>query len=127
MSSEQLSICPKQTQSFILSFSDFGIIKHLLDRASPNIRFVVLCPTSASICTTNRMSGSALSNKCILSHHQVRMLINELYYSSASTDLNLLKLCEQKISGERESIFVESWVSRQYFWSQTPFFQNNGS
>ena len=31
----------EQTQFFILSFSDFGIIKHLLDRASPNIRFVV--------------------------------------------------------------------------------------
>ena len=31
----------KQTQFFILSFSDFGIIKHLLDRAISNIRFVV--------------------------------------------------------------------------------------
>ena len=46
--------------------------------------------------------------------------------SPASAECTL-KLCEQKISGERESIFVESWVSRQYSWSQAPFFQNNGS
>ena len=31
----------KASSIFVLSFSDFGIIKHLLDRASPNIRFVV--------------------------------------------------------------------------------------
>ena len=31
----------KASSIFVLSFSGFGIIKHLLDRASPNIRFVV--------------------------------------------------------------------------------------
>ena len=56
--------------------SMFGINNiHLLDSAEPDIRFVVqieadvglsFAPTSASICTTNRMLGEALPNKCFI-------------------------------------------------------------
>ena len=47
------------------------IIIHLLDSAEPDIRFVVQIEadvgrSEASICTTNRMLGEALSNKCFI-------------------------------------------------------------
>ena len=75
----------------------FGIIKHLLDRASPDIQFVVcklrlmldsasLCPRSASLCKTKRMSDSALSNKCInIMYTEISMPL--LYISMVSGEL----------------------------------------
>ena len=53
----------KGTQLFILSFSDFGIIKHLLDRASPNIRFVVQIEADVGLSFASSNISIDLRNK----------------------------------------------------------------
>ena len=52
-----------QTQFFILSFSDFGMIKHLMDRASPNIRFVVQVEADVGLSFASSNISLDLHNK----------------------------------------------------------------
>ena len=53
----------KQTQFFVLSFSDFGIIKYLLDGASPNIIFVVQIEADVGLSTASSNISLDLHNK----------------------------------------------------------------
>ena len=68
-------------------------IIHLLDRAESDIRLLCkLSPTSVSICTTNRMSGEDLSNKCFikptaLNDHEESHFYNKCFQSNCMSGL----------------------------------------
>ena len=85
MSSEQLSICPKQTQFFILSFGDFGLIKHLLDRASPNIRFVVQIEADVGLSFASSNISLDLHNKSKVRLGAVQHVYNILVSERVAT------------------------------------------
>ena len=86
--SEQLNICPKQTESF----SDFGKIKHLLDRAKPYIRFVVQIKVAVQL-------GFASSNISpdVYNKSNVRLgSVQQVYYVKMSKCLSLVSKMSHK-------------------------------
>ena len=78
---EQLRICPKQTDISTLSFNAFGIIKHLMDRSSPKIRFVMqtrlmldeaIAPSNMSTACKKKFNVSlrSVQHECNVSQYQ---------------------------------------------------------
>ena len=70
----------KQTQFFILSFSDFGIIKHLLDRAISNIRFVVQIEADAGFLLEKIRGGEKTIDHCFSKQYAITSIVLSIFF-----------------------------------------------